>query len=63
MGAAMNAMALMLRALFVDYLSAASCCYSSEWCLRGKRSWAGIALALAVCFLTALSYSELAKIP
>ena len=63
MGAAMNAMALIAPGAFLwitFQLQAAAT--SPNGASVASDLWAGIALALAVCFLTALSYSELAKI-
>ncbi|MDD5730592.1 MAG: APC family permease, partial [Candidatus Omnitrophica bacterium] len=63
MGAAMNAMALIAPGAFLwitFQLQAAA--VSPSGASVASDLWAGIALALAVCFLTALSYSELAKI-
>jgi amino acid transporter len=62
-GAAMNAMALIAPGAFlwITYqLQAAATAPSGA--SAASDLWAGIALALAICFLTALSYSELAKI-
>ena len=63
MGAAMNAMALIAPGAFlwITYQMQAAATAPSGASVAGDL-WAGIALALAVCFLTALSYSELAKI-
>jgi amino acid transporter len=63
MGAAMNAMALIAPGAFLwitFQLQAAAT--APNGASVANDLWAGIALALAVCFLTALSYSELAKI-
>jgi amino acid transporter len=63
MGAAMNAMALIAPGAFlwITYQLQAAATAPSGASVAGD-IWAGIALALTVCFLTALSYSELAKI-
>ena len=63
MGAAMNAMALIAPGAFLwitFQLQAAAT--APNGASVASDLWAGIALALVVCFLTALSYSELAKI-
>jgi len=63
LGAAMNAMALIAPGAFlwITYqLQAAAT--APNGASVANDLWAGIALALTVCFLTALSYSELAKI-
>ena len=62
-GAAMNAMALIAPGAFlwISYQLQAAATAPSGASVAGD-IWAGIALALSICFLTALSYSELAKI-
>ena len=63
MGAAMNAMALIAPGAFLwitFQLQAAAA--APNGASVASDIWGGIALALTVCFLTALSYSELAKI-
>lgn len=63
MGAAMNAMALIAPGAFLwitFQLQAAATAPSGA--SVASDLWVGIALALGICFLTALSYSELAKI-
>ena len=63
LGASMNAMALIAPGAFlwITYqLQAAAA--APNGASVASDLWAGIALALGVCFLTALSYSELAKI-
>ncbi|MCX5709328.1 MAG: APC family permease [Candidatus Omnitrophica bacterium] len=63
MGAAMNAMALIAPGAFLwitFQLQAAATAPSGA--SVASDLWAGIALALGICFLTALSYSELARI-
>jgi amino acid transporter len=63
MGATMNAMALIAPGAFlwITYQLQAAATAPSGASVAGD-IWGGIALALAICFLTALSYSELAKI-
>ena len=63
LGAAMNAMALIAPGAFlwITYQLQAAATAPSGASVASD-IWAGIALALTVCFLTALSYSELAKI-
>ncbi len=63
MGAAMNAMALIAPGAFlwITYQLQAAATAPNGASVAGD-IWAGIALALGICFLTALSYSELAKI-
>lgn len=63
MGAAMNAMALIAPGAFLwitFQLQAAATAPSGA--SVASDLWPGIALALGICFLTALSYSELARI-
>ena len=62
-GASMNAMALIAPGAFlwITYqLQAAASAPSGA--VVANDMWIGIVLALIVCFLTALSYSQLAKI-
>jgi amino acid transporter len=63
LGAAMNAMALIAPGAFlwITYQLQAAATAPNGASVAGD-IWGGIALALTVCFLTALSYSELAKI-
>jgi len=63
MGAAMNAMALIAPGAFlwITFQLQAAATAPSGASVAGD-IWAGIVLALSVCFLTALSYSELARI-
>ena len=63
MGAAMNAMALIAPGAFlwITYQLQAAATAPSGASVASD-IWAGIVLALTVCFLTALSYSQLAKI-
>ncbi len=63
LGATVNAMALIAPGAFlwITYqLQAAATLPSGASC--ASDTWAGIIVALVVCFLTALSYSQLAKI-
>src|SRR5215813_2317504 len=63
LGATVNAMALIAPGAFlwITYqLQAAATTPSGASC--ASDIWSGIIVALAVCFLTALSYSQLAKI-
>src|SRR6266480_3514751 len=63
LGATVNAMALIAPGAFLwitFQLQAAATLPSGASC--ASDIWAGIIVALVVCFLTALSYAELAKI-
>ena len=63
LGATVNAMALIAPGAFlwITYqLQAAATLPTGTSC--ASDIWGGIVVALAVCFLTALSYAELAKI-
>ena len=59
-GLTINAMALIAPGAFLWLTYAMQCQYGAP--LAGQDMWAGIALALLLCFATAISYAELSKL-